>query len=86
MLRYCYEPLVFLRAHYLRSKAHRLKNQSALTLYAEKVLFKAFRGIFMYAVERAGKNAKNSKARRMYLTKVCGEALQRVKSYVGAKK
>ena len=67
MLRYCYEPLVFLRAHYLRNKAHRLKNQSALTLYAEKVLFKAFKGIFMYAVKRAGKNAKNSKARRMYL-------------------
>ena len=85
MLRYCYEPLVFLRAHYLRNKAPRLKNQSALALYAEKVLFKAFKGIFMYAVKRAGKNAKNSKARRMYLNKACSEVIKGMKSYVKAR-
>ena len=86
MLRYCYEPLVFLRACYLRNKAHRLKNQSAVTLYAEKVLFKAFKAIFMYAVKRAGKNAKNSKARRLYLERACGKVIKSIKGYVKVRK
>ena len=39
----------------------------------------------MYAVKRAGKNAKNSKARRMYLHKVCSEVIKGMKSYVRAR-
>ena len=53
ILRHCYEPLVFLRTLALRRKASRVKLQSALTLYAERTLVKAYRGIFVYALRRA---------------------------------
>ncbi len=81
ILRHCYEPLVFLRTFSLRRKANRIKNQSALTFYAERVLVRSFRALFFSALRRSAHRQLNTKATTHYAHTLGTMALSALSTY-----